>query len=431
VRELTIFGLFLIVSIFGYLENATVAVKGTSGIGPLSGQIIADPANPQWLKYNNGGHFFMCGPGDPEDFLYRGRRNADGTRNGDQMSLINKMKGTGANSIYFQAVRSHGGDGPADHNPFVNSNPAQGLDVNILNQWEVWFDAMEANGIVIYFFFYDDGARIWNTGHSISPEERSFIQGIVNRFKHHKLMIWVVAEEYQEAYSPARVRNIAGAIRAADEHHHVIAVHKRHGLDFSEFTNDPNIGQFAIQYNEGTAPALHKGMVIAWKNASGKYNINMSEAANHGTGETARKKSWAIAMGGAYVMIVGMDIANTPINDLKDCGRLVEFMQSTDFTRMAPHDELSYEGADYVLALPGDSYIAYASNLSGKIGLRGLVSGLYDFLWYDPINGASVRQANVSIAAGNQAWQRPTHIGREVAVHIRRITPTAARPSMR
>ena len=54
---------------------------------PLPGQITVDPDNPQWLKYAGGGPFFLCGPGDPEDFLYRGSRNSDGTRSGDQMEL--------------------------------------------------------------------------------------------------------------------------------------------------------------------------------------------------------------------------------------------------------------------------------------------------------------------------------------------------------
>jgi hypothetical protein len=398
-----------------------------SASGPVSGQIIADPVNRQWLKYVDGGPFFMCGPGDPEDFLYRGRRNPDGTRTGDQMSLINKLKGTGANSIYLQAVRSHGGDGARDHNPFVNSNPALGLDRRILDQWENWFSAMEAGGIVIYFFFYDDGARIWNTGDLVSPEERLFIHSIVNRFKHHKLLIWAVAEEYEEAYTPARVRAMAAAIRTADERHHVIAVHKRHGLSFTEFADDRNIGQFAIQYNETSPVALHKGMVNAWNNAAARYNLNMSEAANYGTGTTARKKTWAVAMGGAYVMILGMNIASTSIADLEDCGRLVRFMEATNFDKMAPHDELIYADTEYVLAVPGDSYIAYASNLAGRLGLKGMIAGLYDFLWYDPTNAASVRQTNVQVGSGHQTWQKPPRIGREAAVYIKRTSPTAPR----
>lgn len=43
-----------------------------SDAAPLPGQIIVDPQNPSWLKYQDGGPFFLCGPGDPKDFLYRG-----------------------------------------------------------------------------------------------------------------------------------------------------------------------------------------------------------------------------------------------------------------------------------------------------------------------------------------------------------------------
>ena len=58
---------------------------------PQSGQIVVDSSHPAWLKYEGGGPFYLCGPGDPEGFLYRGTRNADGTRDGDQLTLINQM----------------------------------------------------------------------------------------------------------------------------------------------------------------------------------------------------------------------------------------------------------------------------------------------------------------------------------------------------
>ncbi|MCK4580504.1 MAG: serine hydrolase, partial [Dehalococcoidia bacterium] len=271
--------------------------------GPLPGQIIVDPDHPEWLKYNGRGPFFMCGPGDPEDFLYRGSRNSDGTRSGDQMKLINKLKGTGANCIYMQAVRSHGGDGDSTHNPFVGSNPLNGLDQDILDQWESWFTEMDNNGIVIFFFFYDDSARIWKTGDSVGAEERSFIQGLVNKFKHHKHLIWCVAEEYSERYSRARVSNIAAEIRSADKYDHVMAVHKHTGTSFSEFANDLNIDQFAMQIGASSASGLHSDCVTAWNSASGRYNVNMSEGTNHMSGGSTeiRQKSWAAAMGGAYV----------------------------------------------------------------------------------------------------------------------------------
>ena len=84
-------------------------------------QIVVDPDTPEWLYYSNGQPFFLAGPGDPEGFLYRGTQNPDGTRDGDQAALIDKLKGTGANSIYMQIIRSNGGDGNATHNPFINN----------------------------------------------------------------------------------------------------------------------------------------------------------------------------------------------------------------------------------------------------------------------------------------------------------------------
>ena len=402
------------------VNHALKLVKDSVKQSKSAGRIVADPKNRRWLKRQGGDPFFMCGPGDPEDFLYRGKLKPDGTRDGDQKTLIAKIKGSGANCIYLMAVRSHGGDGDKTHNPFVAHDPSKGINGKVLDQWENWFAEMDKNGIVIYFFFYDDSARVWRTGDNLGGPERKFIRTIVDRFEHHTNLIWCVAEEYQEALSVRRVKNIAAEIRSADDHNHIIAVHKLNGLSFKEFADDENIDQFAIQYNEGSAEALHKGMVRAWKDARGRFNLNMSEAKEFGSGKALRDKSWACAMGGAYVMILEMDIAGTPRSDLEDCGRLVRFFESTNFDQMAPHDELAFAGTKYVLARPGDSYIAYAPNLDGEIGLKGLKPGRYDLRWFDCATGKEVVQKAVKAAAANQTWPRPQGIGKELAVHIRR-----------
>jgi len=388
--------------------------RPASGIG----RIVVDSEHPQWLKREGGGPFFMCGPGDPEDFLYRGKMRPDGTRDGDQPALIKKMKGTGANCIYLMAVRSHGGDGDKTHNPFVGNDPSKGVNKKVLDQWEGWFAEMDRNGIVIYFFIYDDSALVWRTGDKVEGEEREFLRALVNRFEHHENLIWCIAEEYQEALSVKRVKSM---IRAADDYDHAIAVHKLNGLSFKEFADDANIDQFAIQYNEQTAEALHDGMVRAWRDAKGRYNLNMSEAKGFGSGKSSRQKCWACAMGGAYVMILEMDIAGTPRSDLEDCGRLVRFFESTNFNEMSPHDELAFAGTKYVLARPGQSYIAYSANLTGKIGLKDMSAGRYDFRWFDCANGREVVQSGVKVGGGNQSWARPAGIGRELAVHIRNV----------
>ncbi len=392
--------------------------SGSGGIGGGgSGLIQVDSNNPAWLRYQGAGSHFLCAPGDPEGFLYRGTRNPDGTRTGDQATLISKLAPTGANGIYLMAVRSHGGDGGPTENPFVDSDPTKGLDQDILKQWETWFSAMDKAGIVIYFFFYDDSARIWNTGDGVGAAEKKFVEDLVNRFEKYDHLVWVVGEEYSERYSKARASAIAATIRAADDRKHVIGVHQLGGLDF-DFPNDPNIDQFTIQYNQNSAAQLHSGMVQAFKTAAGKYNLNMSEAANYGSGATARQKSWATAMGGAYVMILGMDIASTPVADLEDCGRLRNFMEAAPLSDLSVHDELAAGATQYVLADPGSSYVVYAANAQGDLGLKGMTAGTYDLQWFEPATGKSQSQAGVSVAAGEVTFSTPSGFGAELALRV-------------
>src|SRR5262245_5635833 len=115
-----------ILALLATLAPAAAQPPGTER--PLPGQIVIDPEHHEWLKRQGGRHVFICGPGDPEVFLYRGRRKADGTRDGDQVQLIQKLIEHGGNCIYLQMVRTHGGDAKEDRtqNPFVDSDPAKG-----------------------------------------------------------------------------------------------------------------------------------------------------------------------------------------------------------------------------------------------------------------------------------------------------------------
>ncbi len=377
-------------------------------------------AKPETTAVSPGSPFFLCGPGDPEGFLYRGTLNPDGTRTGDQMALIEKLAPTGANCIYLMAVRSHGGDGDATHNPFLDHDPAKGVNPKVLDQWEQWFEAMDRHGIVIYLFIYDDDALVWKTGDEVGDSEREFIKTLVNRFEHHKHLVWCVAEEYAEKLSVERVRRIAALIRSEDDNRHPIAVHKNHGLDFTEFADDPDIDEFAIQYNVATAEELHAGVVQARRQAKGRYSLNLSEAADWGTGAESRRKCWACAMGGASVMVLGMDIASTAASDLRDCGNVVRFFQKVDWQGLEPHDELACGATTFVLAEPGERYVAYSWAPDGPIGLRQVPAGRYSFEWFDCVAGTFVSQASLQVASGDRLWHRPAGFGVEVVVSIRR-----------
>ena len=80
-----------------------------------AGVLGPHPQSPTALICDDRPRFF-CGPGDPEDFLYRGALLPDGTRDGDQDAIIRKLLENGGNTLYIQAVRSHGGDGAPSQN---------------------------------------------------------------------------------------------------------------------------------------------------------------------------------------------------------------------------------------------------------------------------------------------------------------------------
>ena len=59
--------------------------------------------------------------------------------------------------------------------------------------------------------------------------------------------------------------------------------------------------------------------------------------------------------------------APPPATWLADWGRQVSFFESTNFNEMMPRDDLKFGGTTYVLAKPGESYIAYAPALTGSL----------------------------------------------------------------
>jgi PKD repeat protein len=408
----------------GLTDTDTVQIEVT---GEPAGSIIVDAEHPAWFKYSGGGGFYMCGPGDPEGFLYRGSRNPDGTRNGDQTSLINKVAGTGANCIYMMAVRSHGGDGGSTENPWIGSNPNNGIDHDILNQWETWFTAMDNYGITIFLVFYDDSAAPFGRdliSGQLDAREANLIDEVVNAFKHHKHLIWCVAEEYGEALSNAHVSKVAERIKQQDDNNHPVAVHQNSGTSF-DFNGNANLDQFAVQYNTDSTSALHNAAVAAWNNVGGLKNINLAEFQPQPTGSNLRQKVWAIAMGGAYSMILFMDIASTSTSDLQICGRIVNFFEATRFNECVPADALKRNDTDYVLASPGKVYIAYADGGS-SLGVN-VQAGNYAVTWYDPADGDWVDGGVQALAAGDHSFARPGAIGAEAVLYL---AATAAPPTI-
>lgn len=390
-----------------------VSTTNQPALAAVSGQIIQDPQHPARMIYNGvtvDGHpkaAVLCGPGDPEDFFYINTQ-------GNIDLLVNR----GARTNYITAYLR-------DRCTSNNCNPGTGsaLDTT-LNQWETYLTQMENAGITTVFFFYDDGYGLpsgWETA----------VDAIVNKLKQHKLLIWSVAEEYSEGLSQSQVSQVADRIKAADTNSHVVGVHQLPGTAFN-FNGDADLKMFLMQINVGSSEVnlMHANVITAWNNTQGQKILNMAEDIDHAfdSRTVVRQRNWAAIMGGAsMVQVHEMGRATNPAdtndpNKYADCTRLMDFMESTTVNFMVPHDELKSGGTQWVLADPGNSYIGYATNLTGNMGFKNLVaSAIYNLKWFDPVSGTLVSETKTA-ASTDTSWAKPAGIGSEVALFVNKTT---------
>ncbi|MCK5371041.1 MAG: hypothetical protein KAQ62_20915, partial [Cyclobacteriaceae bacterium] len=218
-------------------------------------------------------------------------------------------------------------------------------------------------------------------------------------------------------------------IAEVDDNNHIIASHQLGGNIFYH-GNDPNIIQFAIQTDkdnvESTAD-LHQWMLKARENSNGRYNLIMAEDYVHGNistpnqdREEIRKRNWAAAMVGSYVMVFGMNIADSPESWLHDCRTIQTFFESSTYNQMAPADSLASGETNYVLANENYDYILYGSNAKNNLGVKQMANGTYSLLWLDCISGERKYIYEKIINNTNADFTIPDGFGDEVALYIHR-----------
>lgn len=377
----------------------------TEACPPLPiGYIIPDPDNPTRMVYSNtyeNGRLkpvFFAGPGDPEDLLWVNSQNN-----------VNFLISKGARCTYITAVLQDFGGG----------NPGTGAALDAkLNEWENYITQMENAGIITVFFFFDDSQPLVSNWQEL-------VDKCVAKFQHHKLLIWSVAEEYAESLTTTQVSQVAARIKQQDPIKRVVGVHLNNGNTFpAAFMSDTNINMYLMQLNGYTPDGLHSAILGC--NARGTKILNMAEAEDHAKKDrtTVRQMNWASAMASVsavQVLWMGRATDDSTWNEqgkYDDCARLMDFMEgATLLNSMTSWNSLANGATKWVLANPGQAYIAYATS-SGAMGLKGMAAANYHFRWMDIPSGTMVQQVNVPVSAGDQTWARPPGIGDEAAVYV-------------
>ncbi|MEM1061071.1 MAG: hypothetical protein AAGJ97_01960, partial [Planctomycetota bacterium] len=216
-------------------ETGTVTPARLDDPAALPGQVVVTGDAPGYLKYNGGSPVFLCGPDNPEDFFFRGEENSDGTRSGGgQEAMIARLAASGVNAFHCLMTRMRvcniKDEGDDSHTPFVDHDPAKGLNEKVLDQWDGWLGELERHGIVVHLEFYNDATDVELMGWTLDadgnlhPDEHALIVGIVDRFEHRKNVLWGIEESANKLPSSrtAHFKKIGEVIAAADDHNHPI-----------------------------------------------------------------------------------------------------------------------------------------------------------------------------------------------------------------
>ena len=132
----------------------------------------------------------------------------------------------------------------------------------------------------------------------VGDAERKALETLVRRYAHLRNLIWIVAEEAEEAFTPERLRAAGEIIAAADPHEHLVGVHHHSGVEFKAWTADGPFRHFAMQLNV-RADDAHAAALEAWREAAGRYQFIYSE--NTDAAPTI-EYAWSCAMAGAMPM---------------------------------------------------------------------------------------------------------------------------------
>lgn len=417
----------------------------------LPGQLIVAGGRPGYLKYNGGGPAFLAGPDNPENFFFLGTINPDGTRaGGEQDKLIDHLGETGVNALHvllFRMRRCNIKDEGDDTNtPFIDSDPAKPLNEAVLNQWNQWLTRLEEKGVIVHIEFYNDATDVERMGWKLDaqgnlhPNEHRFIEGVVNRLKHHRNILWSIEESANKLPKERtpHFKKIGEVIAKADNHHHPIMQSfvvpddpdkdfPKDGIYPDEYIGDPNVRVVTwlhvVPQGEDVEKA-HQEYLKYYKRDAANFIVMKNETFFKPYLQRApfgRQYMWACAMAGVHSM-EAQHYANKPGHTtlLREDSFLGAFMERSDFHLVKPHDELAAGSTKWVLAGQDNTYIGYTYKYSGPMAFKDMKAGTYDLTWLDTATGKVVVQKGVAFAPGGAGWNKPESIGDEVALSVKR-----------
>ena len=322
---------------------------------------------------------FLSGPDNPEEFLYLGTLNPDGTRSGGgQSAMITRMAKAGVNAFHCLIFRmqrcNFKQEGDDTHSPFVDHDPSKPLNEAVLAQWDGWLTEFERAGINVHFEFYNDATDVelmgWklDAAGNLHPEEQRFIAGIVGRFKHHTNILWGIEESCNKLprERTAHFKQIGQVIAQADNYHHPIVASfvvptdpagdfPKDGVMPDDYVRAPNIRVVTWLHlvPQGKDHEKQHQEYLRYARMDRQRFVTMNNETFHHprAGEQSRRYMWSCAMTGLHTLEAYHHAGGPrPSNDgtLRDDGFVRRFMEQPS-SMHGSQDELATGSTRWVL----------------------------------------------------------------------------------
>ena len=402
-----------------------------------------------YLRFDNGDYFIKGGADSPENFLAYGE--FDGTynhewddniksysahigdwRNGDPtwqqgkgkgiIGAINYLASEGMNSIYF-ITNNINGDG-RDVWPWTSPNERFRFDVSKLDQWNLVFDHMDQQGIMLHVLTQETENERLLDGGALGRERRAYFRELVARFSHHHALTWNLGEENDEN-TDAQRKEFASYIRALDPYDHHIVIHTypyQYDQVYNPLLGYPDFEGTSLQISD---IEITHNETIKWRERStqngrpwivsldelGPWQTGVTEDGPGNNHDTVRKYAlWANYMaGGAGVeWYFGYETGSHDLNaeDWRTRDNMWNFTRYAleffhnylPFDSMEPAGQLTANNNDYVFAQSGVSYAVYLPN-GGNVDID-LASGDYQVQWYNPRQGGALVDGAITTVSG-------------------------------
>ncbi|MEO9872304.1 Kelch repeat-containing protein [Ekhidna sp.] len=145
------------------------------------------------------------------------------------IGAMNYLASKGMNSSYFLTLNILG-DGK-DVWPFVTPNDFTRFDVSKLEQWEVLFQHMQRQGIMLHMVLQETENETMLDNGDTGPLRQLYFRELIARFGHHLALTWNLGEENGPAsWSPigqndAQRKNMAKFLKETDPYDHPVLLH--------------------------------------------------------------------------------------------------------------------------------------------------------------------------------------------------------------